>query len=125
MNKSLLTEYPILKEFQDVFQEEIPGLPPKRDIDFIIDLIVGYSLVSKAPYRMSTPQSTEIKRQLQEMMYKQYIISSVSPWGAPILFVKNKYGTFILCIYYIQLNKMTIKNKYHLPCIDDLFDQIG
>jgi hypothetical protein len=81
--------------------------------------------VSKAPYRMSTPELTELKMQLQELMDKQYIRPSVSPWGAPVLFVKKKDGTFRLCIDYKQLNKMTIKNKYPLPRIDDLFDQVG
>jgi hypothetical protein len=101
--KNLLTEDPILQEFQDVFPEEIPGLPPRRDIDFTIDLVPGSAPVSKAPYRMSTPELTELKMQLQELMDKQYIRPSVSPWGAPILFVKKKDGTFRLCIDYMKL----------------------
>jgi hypothetical protein len=121
----LLTDDPILSKFQDVFPEEIPGLPPRRDIDFTIDLVPGSTPVSKAPYRMSVPELTELKMQLQELLDKQYIIPSVSPWGALVLFVKKKDGTFRLCIDYRQLNKMTIKNKYPLPHIDDMFDQVG
>jgi len=124
MNKRLLTDDPILKEFHDVFSKEIIGLPPSRDIDFTIDLVSGYASVSKDPYEMSTLELTDINMQLQELMDKQYIIPCVSPWGAQVLFVKNKYGTFRLCIGYTQLNKMTIKKKYPLPRIGDLFDQL-
>jgi hypothetical protein len=80
--------------------------------------------MSRTPYRMSTPELVELKLQLKEMWDKGYIWPSVSPWGAPALFVKNKDGTLRLCIDYRQLNKMTIKNKYPLPRIDDLFDQL-
>eukprot|EP00253_Pinus_taeda_P009381 PITA_09381 len=107
-----------------VFPEEIPGLPPKRNIDFTIELIPGAALVSRAPYRMSMPELTELKMQLQELFDKNYILPSVSPWGAPVLFVKKKYGTLRMCIDYWQLNKLTIKNKYPLPRIDELFDQV-
>jgi hypothetical protein len=81
--------------------------------------------VSRTPYRMSTPELVELKLQLKEMMDKGYIRPSVSPWGAPVLFVKKKDGTLRLCIDYRQLNKVTIKNKYPLPRIDDLFDELG
>jgi hypothetical protein len=81
--------------------------------------------VSRTPYRMSTPELVELKLQLKEMMDKGYIRPNVSPCGAPVLFVKKKDGTLRLCIDYIQLNKVTIKNKYPLPKIDDLFDQLG
>jgi hypothetical protein len=109
---------------QDVFPEEVPGLPPKRDLDFSIDLVPGAVPTSKVPYRMSTPELVELKVQLKEMLDKGYIRPSVSPWGAPTLFVKKKDGTLRLCIDYRQLNKMTIKNKYPFPRIDDLFDQL-
>eukprot|EP00253_Pinus_taeda_P023407 PITA_23407 len=115
---------PIIQEFTDVFQEEIPGLPPQRNIDFTIELIPGAAPVSRAPYRMSTPELTELKMQLQELLDKEYIRPSVSPWGAPVLFVKKKDGTLRMCIDYRQLNKLTIKNKYPLPQIDELFDQV-
>jgi hypothetical protein len=113
----------VLRDFKDIFRE-IPGFPPKRDIDFSIDLMSGASLVSKTPYRMGKTELKELQMQLEELLKKGYILPSVSPWGAPILFVKNKYGTLRLCIDFRQLNKVTIKNKYPLPRIDDLFDQL-
>ena len=102
-----LEDYQVLQEFRDVFPDEIPRLPPKRDIDFTIELVLGAAPVSKEPYRMSTP-----KMQLQELLEKKYIRPSVSPWGEPVLFVKKKDGTLRLCIDYRQLNKVTVKNKY-------------
>ena len=83
----------MLQEFKDVFPDEIPGLPPKRDIDFTIELVPGAAPVSKEPYRMSTLEKLELKMQLQELLEKKYIRLSVSPWGALVLFVKNKDGT--------------------------------
>eukprot|EP00253_Pinus_taeda_P021979 PITA_21979 len=88
-----LESIPVVQEFADVFPEEIPGLPPKRDIDFTIELVPGAAPVSRAPYHMSTPKLTELKMQLQELLDKNYIRPSVSPWGAPVLFVKKKDGT--------------------------------
>ena len=102
--------------------DEILELPPRREIDFSIDILQGSSLISKEPYRMSLPELVELKIQLQELLDKEYIKPSVSPWGSQVIFVKKKYGT---CLDYRQLNKMTIKNKYHLPRINDLFDQVG
>eukprot|EP00253_Pinus_taeda_P019019 PITA_19019 len=121
---SSLNNIPVIQEFEDVFLEEIPGLPPRRDIDFTIELVPGAALVSRAPYRMSVPELTELKMQLQELLEKNYVRPSVSPWGAPVLFVKKKDGTLRMCIDYRQLNKLTIKNKYPLPRIDELFDQV-
>eukprot|EP00253_Pinus_taeda_P012702 PITA_12702 len=121
---SALGNIPVVQEFVDVFPEEVPGLPPKRDIDFTIELIPGAAPVSRAPYRMSVPELTELKMKLQELLDKQYIRPSVSPWGAPVLFVKKKDGTLRMCIDYRQLNKLTVKNKYPLPRIDELFDQV-
>jgi hypothetical protein len=89
-----LEDHPILREYRDVFPEEVPGLPPRRDIDFSIELAPGAVPVSRTPYRMSTPELVELKLQLKEMMDKGYIRPSVSPWGAPVLFVKKKDGTF-------------------------------
>eukprot|EP00253_Pinus_taeda_P011685 PITA_11685 len=117
-------DIPVVKDFGDVFPEEIPGLPPKRDLDFTIELIPGAAPVSRAPYRMSVPELTELKMQLQELLEKKYIRSSVSPWGAPVLFVRKKDGTLRMCIHYRQLNKLIVKNKYPLPRIDELFDQV-
>jgi hypothetical protein len=118
-----LEDYAFLNEFEDVFKEVL-GLAPRRDIDFSIDLMPGATPVSKTPYRMSTPKLKELQMQLEELLKKGYIRPSVSPWGAPVLFVKNKYGTLRLCIDFRQLNKVTVKNKYPLPRIDDLFDQL-
>jgi hypothetical protein len=108
-----------------VFPKEVSSLPPRRDIDFSIELAPGAVLVSRTPYMMSTPELVELKLKPKEMMKKGYIQPNVSLWGAPALFVKNKDGTLRLCIDYRQLNKTTIKNKYPLPRIDDLFDQLG
>lgn len=119
-----LGNIPVIQEFADVFPEEILGLPPKRDIEFTIKLTPGATLVSRAPYRMSVPELTELKMQLQELLDKNYIRPSVSPRGAPVLFLKKKDGTLRMCIDYRQLNKLTIKNKYPLPWIDELFDQV-
>jgi hypothetical protein len=123
-NKPSLEDHPILREYRDVFLEEVPGLPPRRDIDFSIELAPGVVPVSRTPYRMSTLEVVELKLKLKEMMDKGYIRPSVSPWGTPTLFVKKKDDTLRLCIDYRKLNKMTIKNKYPLPRIDDLFDQL-
>ena len=90
----------MLQQFRDVFPNEILGLPPNRDIDFTIELVLGAAPVSKAPYRMSTSKMLELKMQLQELLEKKYIRSSVSHWGAPVLFVKKKDGTLRLCIDY-------------------------
>jgi hypothetical protein len=123
-NKPSLEDHTILRGYKDVFPEEVPGLPPRRDIEFSIEIAPGAVPMSRKPYRMSTPELVELKLQLKEMMDKGYICPSVSPWGAPTLFVKKKDGTLRLCIYYRKLNKMTIKNKYPLPRIDELFDQL-
>jgi hypothetical protein len=112
-----------LKEFEDVFME-VPGLPPKRYIDFFVNLMPGAAPVSKYPYRMSTLELKELQLQVEEILKKGYIRPSVSPWGAPVLFVKNKDGMLRLCIDFRQLNKVTVKNKYSLSRIDDLFDQL-
>ena len=111
-------------EFPDLFPEELPGLPPQREIDFEIELISGAQPISKAPYRMAPMELKELKTQLEELLQKGFIRPSVSPWGAPVLFVKKKDGTLRLCIDYRELNKITIKNKYPLPRIDDLFYQL-
>ncbi|KAG8491253.1 hypothetical protein CXB51_014429 [Gossypium anomalum] len=113
-----------VKEFQDVFQEELPGLPPNREVKFGIDLLPGTAPVSIAPYRMAPKELVELKAQIQELLDRGFIRPSVSPWGALVLFVKKKDGTMRMCIDYRQLNKLTIKNKYPLPRIDDLFDQL-
>ena len=95
----------MLQEFRDVFPDEIPGLPPKRDIDFTIELVPGAAPVSKAPYRMSIPEMLELKMQLQELLEKKYTRPSVSPWGALVLFIKKKDGTLRLCIDYTAVEQ--------------------
>ena len=114
----------VVKEFPYVFPDELPGMPPNREVEFSIDLVLGTSLISMALYRMALAELKELKVQLQELVDKEFIRPSVSLWGAPVLFVKKKDGTFRLCIDYRQLNKVTVRNKYPLPHIDDLFDQL-
>ncbi|KAL0560988.1 hypothetical protein IC582_001406 [Cucumis melo] len=111
-------------EFLDVFPDDLSSLPPDRDIEFTIELLPGTTPISQAPYRMAPSELKELKMQLQELVDKGCIRPSVSSWGAPVLFVKKKNGTLRLCIDYRQLNKVTIHNKYPLPRIDDLFDQL-
>ncbi|MFS8017350.1 putative nucleotidyltransferase, Ribonuclease H [Helianthus anomalus] len=117
-------DVPVVREFPQVFPDDLPGLPPSRDIDFRIDLIPGANLVAKAPYRLAPSEMRELSNQLQELLEKGFILPSTSPWGAPVLFVKKKDGSFRMCIDYRELNKLTIKNRYPLPRIDDLFDQM-
>jgi hypothetical protein len=124
-NKPSLEDFIALHEFKDVFFDEILELSPRGEIGFSIYLLSGSAPIPKVPYRMSLPELTELKIQLHKLLDKEYIRPSVSPWGAPFLFVKNKDGTLRLCIDYRQLNKITIKNKYPLPRINDLFDQVG
>ncbi|KAJ8755156.1 hypothetical protein K2173_018954 [Erythroxylum novogranatense] len=119
-----LQDIPVIREFLDVFPDELPGLPPDQEIEFEIDLILGTAPISIPPYRMAPVELRELKAQLQELLDKGFIRLSVSPWGAPVLFVKKKDGTLRLCIDYRQLNWVTVKNKYPLPRIDDLFDQL-
>ena len=114
----------MVQEFLDVFPSDLPGVPPDRDIDFAIHLEPGTKPICIPPYRMALAELKELKDQLQDLLSKGFICPSVSPWGAPVLFVKKKDGTMGMCIDYRQLNKVTMKNKYPLPHIDDLFDQL-
>ena len=115
---------PVIEEFSDVFPDEIPGMPPVRDVEFTIDLVSGTGPSSKDPYRLAPAEMKELKTQLDELLEKGYIRPSSSPWGALVLFVKKKDGSLRLCIDYRELNNVTVKNKYPLPRIDDLFDQL-
>ena len=112
----------VVREFLDVFPDDLPGLPPDRETDFPIDLVLGTTPISLPPYRMAPAELKELKAHLQDLVDGGFIRPSISPWGAPMLFVKKKDGTWRLCVDYIQLNKVTIRNKYPLPRIDDLFD---
>ena len=122
--RSCVSDIPIVSDVPDVFLEELPGLPPRREIEFAIDVVPGVTPASITPYRMAPAELKELKFQLQELLEKEFILPSVSPWGAPMLFVKKKDGTLRPCIDYRQLNKLTVKNKYLLPRIEDLFDQL-
>ena len=119
-----ITVIHVVREFEDVFPEEVPSLPPRREVEFSIDLVPGAGLVSIAPYRMTLAELVELKKQIEDLLEKQFIRPSASPWGAPVLLVKKKDGSIRLCVDYKQLNKLTIKNKYPLPRIDDLMDQL-
>ncbi|GKV11326.1 hypothetical protein SLEP1_g22590 [Rubroshorea leprosula] len=121
---SRLEDILVVREFPDVFLEGLPGLPPDREVEFAIDLVPGIRPISKAPYHMAPAELKELKVQLEELLEKGFIRPSVSPWGAPVLFVKKKDGSMRLCIDYRELNKVTVKNRYPLPRIDDLFDQL-
>lgn len=114
----------MVSEFPEVFPDEIPDVPPEREIEFGIDLVPGTKPVSMAPYQMSASELVELKKQLEDLLEKKFVRPSVSPWGAPVLLVKKKEGSRRLCIDYRQLNKVTIKNKYPLSRIDDLMDQL-
>jgi hypothetical protein len=124
MESRTIEEVPVVCEYPDVFPEELPGMPPDRDIEFAIDLIPGTVPIAKRPYRMAASELAELKKQLEEMQHIKFIRPSSSPWGAPVLFVKKKDGTMRMCVDYRALNEVTIKNKYPLPRIDDLFDQL-
>jgi hypothetical protein len=122
---SPLDEIPVVREYPDVFPDELPGMPPDRDVEFVIELQPGTAPISKRPYRMPPKELAELKKQLQELLDKGYIRPSSSPWGCPALFVKKKDGSLRMCVDYPPLNAVTIKNKYPLPGIDVLFDQLA
>jgi hypothetical protein len=118
------SEVPVVNEFPDVFPEELPGMPPDRDIEFVIELKPGTTPIYKTPFRMITLELAELKEHIRELLEKGFIHPSSSPWGALVIFVPKKDGTQRLCVDYHALNEVTIKNKYPLPRIDDLFDQL-
>jgi hypothetical protein len=113
-----------VSEFLDVFPEELPGMPPDHEIEFVIELVPGTAPIFKRPHRMAANQLAELREQLQELLDTRYIHPSASPYGAPIIFILKKDGTQRMCIDRRSLNEVTIKNKYPLPRIDDLFDQL-
>ncbi|GJV73791.1 putative reverse transcriptase domain-containing protein [Tanacetum coccineum] len=119
-----IKDVPIVRDFPEVFPEDLPGLPPARPVEFQIDLIPGAAPVARAPYRLAPSEMKELSEQLQELSDKGFIRPSSSPWGAPVLFVKKKDGSFRMCIDYRELNKLTVKNRYPLLRIDVLFDQL-
>ncbi|KAF5781372.1 putative nucleotidyltransferase, Ribonuclease H [Helianthus annuus] len=119
-----LEDIPVVRDYPQVFPEDLPGLPPHRQVEFQIELAPGAAPIARAPYRLAPIELEELSKQLQELLEKGFIRPSSSPWGAPVLFVKKKDGTFRMCIDYRELNKVTVKNRYPLPRIDDLFNQL-
>jgi hypothetical protein len=117
-----LEDLRVMSEFPDVFPEDLPGMPPDCDIEFSVELIPGTAPISKRPYRMDVKDLVELKKLIEELLSNGFIRPSSSPWGAPTLFVDKKDGSRRLCIDYRSLNEVTIKNKYPLPQIEDLFD---
>jgi hypothetical protein len=120
-----LEDIHIVREFPDVFPNDLPGMPPERAIEFNIELQPGTAPISKTPYKMSQEELVELKIQLKDLLDKGFIHPSSSPWGCPALFVSKKDKGLRLCVDYQPLNAVTIKNKYPLPCIDILFDQLA
>jgi hypothetical protein len=114
----------VVRDFPDVFPKELPGMPPDREVEFVIDLLLETAPISKRPYMMSVEELKELKKQLTELQEARYIRPTSSPWGAPVLFVPKKDGSQRMCMDYRSLNDVTIKNKYPLPRIEDLFDQM-
>jgi hypothetical protein len=119
-----LDDIRIVQEFSNVFPEELPGMPPHRDIEFLIELVPETPPISKRPYSIPMNELEEIKKQITELQAKGFIHPSSSLWGAPVLFVEKKDGTQWMCVDYCSLNEVTIKNKYPLPRIKDLLDQM-
>jgi hypothetical protein len=122
--KKNLGGIPVVCEHPDIFSSDYFGLPPRREVEFGIECVPGTNPISKAPYRMVSLELKELKEQLKELLDEGFIRPSISPWGAPVLFVKKKDGSMRICIDYRELNKVTIKNRYPLPRIDDLLDQL-
>nr|KYP38934.1 Transposon Ty3-G Gag-Pol polyprotein [Cajanus cajan] len=120
----VLADIDVVREYTDVFPDEVPGLPLVTEMEFSIDLVPGAGPMLVAPYRMALAELVELKGQLEDLLEKQLVRPSVSPWSAPVLLVRKKDGGSRLCVNYRQLNKLTIKNKYPLPRIDDLMDQL-
>jgi hypothetical protein len=118
------SEVPVVNEFPDVFPEELPVMPLDRDIEFVIELKPGTTPIYKSPYRMATLELTKLKEHIKELLEKGFIHPSSSPWGAPMIFVPKKDSTQRLCMDYHALNEVTVKNKYPLPRIDDLSNQL-
>jgi hypothetical protein len=118
------SEVPVVNVFPDVFPEQLTGMPPHWDIKFVIEFKPGTTAIHKTPYRMATPELAKLKEYIKELLEKGFIHPISSPWGAPVIFVPKKDGTQRLCMDYRALNEVTIKNKYPLPRIDDLFVQL-
>ncbi|GJR11792.1 hypothetical protein Tco_0794444 [Tanacetum coccineum] len=120
-----LEDVPTVRDFLEVFPDDLPGIPPTRQVEFQIDLVPGVAPVARAPYRLAPSKMQELSAHMQELSDKGFIIHSSSPWGAPVLFVKKKDGSFRMCIDYSELNKLTVKNRYPLSRINDLLQLQG
>ncbi|GKC74007.1 hypothetical protein Tco_1119890, partial [Tanacetum coccineum] len=119
-----MQDVPVIRNFPEVFPDDLPGLPPPRQVEFRIELVPDAAPVVHAPYCLAPSELKELSDQLKELLDKGFIRLRSSPWGAPVLFVKKKDGSFCMCIDYRELNKLTVKNQYPLLRIDDLFDQL-
>nr|GEW11704.1 putative reverse transcriptase domain-containing protein [Tanacetum cinerariifolium] len=124
LEEKRLEDVPIIQEFSQVFLEDLPGFPPARQVEFQINLVLGAAPIARAPYQLAPAEMQELSTQLEELSERGFIRPSSSPWGAPVLFVKKKDGSFWMCIDTREINKHTVKNRYAVPRIDDLFDQL-
>jgi hypothetical protein len=124
LDASQRSEVPVVNEFLDVFPEDLPNMPPDQEIEFVIELKPDTAPIYKTLFRMTTPELTKLKEHIKELIEKGFIHPSSSPWGGPVIFVPKKDGTQRLCVDYRALNEVTIKIKYPLHRIDDLFDQL-
>nr|GEY87783.1 putative reverse transcriptase domain-containing protein [Tanacetum cinerariifolium] len=124
LKEKRMEDVPVIRDFLEMCPEELLGLPPPRQIEFLIDLVPGAAPVARAPYRLAPFKMRELSVQLQELLEKRFIRLSLSPWGAPVLFLKKKDGSFRMCKDYYELNKLIVKNHYPLLRINDLFDQL-
>jgi hypothetical protein len=119
-----LKQIKVVNEYPDVLPDELPGMTPNRDIEFKINLLPGTAPISKRPYRMNVKDLAKLKKHIEELVRKGYIHPSSYPWGAHILFVDKKDGSRRMCVDYMSLNDVTNKNKYPLPSLEDLYDQM-
>jgi hypothetical protein len=125
MEAKSIEDVPVVREYPDVFPEELLGMPPDRNIEFVIDLIPGTSPIAKRPYRMAAPELVELKKQLRELQRSKFIKPSSSPWGAPVLFVEKKNKSLRMCMDYRSLNEVTVNTKIWYRRESDLWTQLG
>jgi hypothetical protein len=124
LKANLIEDIRVVCEYPDVFPDDLPSMPPERDIEFLINLLPGTAPISERPYKISVGELGELKKLLKELLDKRFIHPTSSPWGVPVIFVEKKNGTQRMCVDYRALNEVTIKNKYLLPHVEDLFDQL-
>jgi hypothetical protein len=124
LKADLIEDIRVVCEYPDVFLDDLPGMPPERNIEFLIDLLLGTAPITKRPYQMAVGELEELKKQLKELLDMRFIHPSSLSWGATVIFVEKKDGTQRICVVYRALNEITIKNKYPLPRMENLFDQL-